>query len=441
MQTTTSGGRSALIPAAGLPLLYFGFAHLCLALALATLLVQPALPGPFFLHPQMIAVVHLVTLGWISGSILGAFYIVAPLALGVALRPGVVDRVAFGSFASGVAGMVAHFWLGEYHGMVWSALLVLVPVVLLACRFGAGASAAAAPWPVTLHVALAFVNMLAASVFGMVIGLNRLFGWFFWSPLSAAYAHAHLAAVGWALMMVVGLSYRLVPMILPAAMPAGASMAASAVLIQSGLAVLVVTLLAGSVWAAAGAALIVLGLVSFCLHVRWIVRRRRSAPAAMQGRDWATWQTHAAFVALLAATALGLVLALPVRNEPRALAAAWWYGTVGLVGFLSQIVLGMQGRLLPLHAWYRAFEAGGMRPPRRSAHERTSPALAFTVFTTWTFGVPLLAYGLAAGWTTAIAAGSATLLAGVVANAVQAALTVSLHHRAVAPREILARRV
>jgi hypothetical protein len=101
----------------------------------------------------------------------------------------------------------------------------------------------------------------------------------------------------------------------------------------------------------------------------------------------------------------------------------------------------MQGRLLPLHAWYRAFEAGGMRPPRRSAHERTSPALALTVLATWTVGVPLLAYGLAAGRTAAIAAGSAALLAGVVANAAQAALTVSLHHRAVAPREILARRV
>ena len=37
--------------------------------------------------------------------------------------------------------------------------------------------------------------------------------------MSAAFAHDHLAKIGWALMMAVGLSYRLLPIIVPAAMP------------------------------------------------------------------------------------------------------------------------------------------------------------------------------------------------------------------------------
>jgi hypothetical protein len=98
--------RRALLPAGGIPLLYFAFAHLCLALALAAIIVAPDLPAGFFHHPRMIAIVHLVTLGWISGSILRAFHIVGPLALRLPLRPGWRDRVACGSFAVGVAGMV-----------------------------------------------------------------------------------------------------------------------------------------------------------------------------------------------------------------------------------------------------------------------------------------------------------------------------------------------
>ena len=35
----------------------------------------------FFYHAWLIGLVHLVTLGWISFSILGTIYIVAPLAL------------------------------------------------------------------------------------------------------------------------------------------------------------------------------------------------------------------------------------------------------------------------------------------------------------------------------------------------------------------------
>src|SRR5262245_24017601 len=113
--------RRGLLPAGGIPLLYFAFAHLSLASALAVLLVRPDLPAGFFHHPRMIAIVHLVTLGWITSSILGAFYIVGPLALRMPLRPGWRDRVAFGSFAAGASGIVSHFWIGEYSGMAWSA--------------------------------------------------------------------------------------------------------------------------------------------------------------------------------------------------------------------------------------------------------------------------------------------------------------------------------
>jgi hypothetical protein len=31
----------------------------------------PGVPGRFFYHPRMVALVHLVTIAWLSGSILG----------------------------------------------------------------------------------------------------------------------------------------------------------------------------------------------------------------------------------------------------------------------------------------------------------------------------------------------------------------------------------
>lgn len=118
----------ALLPASGIPLLYFAFAHVCLALACAMLVVWPDLPGAYFFHPRMTAVVHLVTLGWISSSILGAFYIVGPLALRLPIRPGWLDRMGFVSFAAGTIGMVFSFWTGAYLGLAWSAVLVAASV-------------------------------------------------------------------------------------------------------------------------------------------------------------------------------------------------------------------------------------------------------------------------------------------------------------------------
>ena len=103
-EAESKAAASRLVPATGLPLLYFAFAHFCLALAFAALVVSPGLPAGFFHHPRMVALVHLVTLGWITSSILGAFYIVGPLALRMPLPAGPLDRLAFAGYAGGVAG-------------------------------------------------------------------------------------------------------------------------------------------------------------------------------------------------------------------------------------------------------------------------------------------------------------------------------------------------
>ena len=291
---------------------------------------------------------------------------------------------------------MGHFWIGEYSGMAWSAVLVAAAVLHVAVRAWLGLRGAPVPWPVKLHVALAFANMMLASLFGMLLGLNRIYGWFAWSPMSAAFAHAHLAAVGWAVMMVVGLSYRLIPMILPAEMPNRRSMAVSAVLLEIGTIGLAIALIARSDWTPIAAAIIIAGVASFVLQVRQIVGRKRPAPPALPRPDWSTWQTHLAFVWLLVAACTGLLLTLPLSSN-RIIDLGWIYGTAGLVGFLAQIVIGIQGRLLPLYGWYRQMESNHMRPPGRSAHTLASHGLARAVLVTWTIGVPSLVLGLTSG--------------------------------------------
>jgi hypothetical protein len=432
---STSGApaRSALLPAAGLPLVYFAFAHACFVLACTVLVLRPDLPGSFALHPRMAALVHLVTLGWISGSILGAFYIVGPLALRLPMRPGPIDRLVFVAFATGVILLVERLWTGTYHGIAWPAVLVMAAVLHVAVRAWIGLARAVVPWPVKLHVVLSFANMLAASVLGLVVGLNRVYGWYAWPPLSAAWAHAHLAAIGWAVMMVVGIGYRLIPMILPAAMPTRSTLAVSAVLLEAGVLVLAVALLQQSAWAIVGGLLVVGGFASFATQVHAMVGHRLPAPAALPRPDWATRQTHVALASVLIAAPVGLALLLPTPESWTG-RLAWIYGTFGLVGFLAQIVAGIQGRLLPMHAWYRAFEAGGLQPPTQSAHVLGSQALSKYTCITWGVGVPVLAAGLAAHVRPIIATGATILLAGVILNLAQGLHIVRAAQRAIADR-------
>jgi hypothetical protein len=157
-------------------------------------------------------------------------------------------------------------------------------------------------------------------------------------------------------------------------------------------------------------------LVSFVAQIRRTVRHRLPRPPALPRRDWSTWQAHASFVWLLVAAALGAALSVGVSDEHR-LTTMWSYGVAGLVGFLAQIVAGMQGRLVPLYAWYRAFAARGA-PPERAANALPSSGFAATIFACWTVGVPMLAWGLPRQHALLIRLGAISLSAGVGVGAV-----------------------
>ncbi len=400
-----------LNPSSALPLAYYGVAYAGFSAALLVLAADPSIPAGSFYQPRVVALVHLVTLAWLTGSILGSLYIVGPLALRTPMRSAKADWIAFGSFVLGTAGMVSHFWINTYDGMAWSALMVTGAVTWVGGRVLRGLDGSGMPWAVRLHVVLAFLNILAAAGFGMVIGFDRSRGFLSVSPLSAMFAHAHIAAIGWVTMLVIGLSYRLMPMMLPAEMPTGRLPALSAILMQSGLITLSVLLLMDSPFLWIGALIVVSGIASFVTRVRWMLGRRRSRPPALPGRDWSTWQVHMAFMWLLVAVAIGLVLSFGAPDDGR-LPLMWMYGIAGLVGFLAQIVVGMQGRLLPLYAWYRAYAAIGAPPPR-AANALPSARWTRSILLCWAIAVPLLMWGLPRAHLLVIRAGALVLLAGV----------------------------
>src|SRR5690606_2021817 len=123
-----------------------------------------------------------------------------------------------------------------------------------------------------------------------------------------------------------------------------------------------------------------------------------------------------AIVWLLIAIVVGVVLtAMPVGRAQFTL--AWIYGVAGFVGFIAQIIVGIQGRLVPLYAYYRAMAALDGEPPLRAANDLPTARFARPIFLLWTVGVPWLAFGLASGHLLSVRLASLVLLVGVVTGA------------------------
>ena len=409
----TSDERRERQPDRWLPVLYFSFAHLCLASALGIAVWDPRGIAGFYYHPQLIALVHLVTLGWISGSILGAIYMISPMALRTPLPARVVDRVAFWCFAIGTLGMVSHFWIEETWGMIWAGILVWSAFLIVAVRFLPRLARAPVPAEVRVHFVLAFMNILLAGGMGLAIGADKGVELLSGSSLHHVIAHAHLAAIGWATMMVMASGYRLIPMILPAALAQGRWVWSTAVVVETGVLGLVANLYRGARWSVPFGMLVILGIGIFLSRVVWMLRNRRPAPQALRRPDFGVLHVGYALLCLtLAATLGGAILIAPGAEwKP---AAAMVYGSLGLLGFLSQMVVGVASRLVPLYGWLRTFARSDFQIQPPSPHLTPSRPIQVLGFLLWVIGLPLITFGLAQSAATALRIGASLLLAAVL---------------------------
>ena len=411
------------VPARWVPLLYLAFAHASLATAFALIAADPRGAMGFYYHPHLVAIVHLVTLGWISGSILGALYIVCPLAFRTSLPAGVWDYVAFAAFAVGVTGMVAHFWIGALPGMVWASTLVVGAMAFVGSRVVAGLRHAPVPGEARLPVVLAFVNVMAAGAMGLLLGINKTAPFLPSSQLRGVGGHAHLAALGWATLMVMGAGYRLLPMILPAAMPRGPWPYAATLLTQMGAWGIFLGFLADERWVAPAAGVAAAGVGVFLSQVFWMARHRRPAPPERPRPDLSIGHAVQALAYLAVTCVIGLGLAFAPPSET-ALRWTMAYGTLGLVGFLAQMVVGVAGRLLPLYAWIWGFSDRDYKDSPPSLHGALPRLRQALVLLLWTAGVPSLAFALASGRFGLLRLAAAGLAAAVLIGGLNLAVAI-----------------
>jgi hypothetical protein len=163
-------------------------------------------------------------------------------------------------------------------------------------------------------------------------------------------------------------------------------------------------------------------VATFLGHVVGMLRHRRPPPSERPRPDLASALALLALAGLAVATILGLLLAIvPELDEASPLALA--YGAIALLGFLAQMVVAVQQRLLPLAAWLWAFAGAGyaaMPPSQHTAPGRLLPGLTFLG---WAMGPPLLAVALAREWHFGLRVAAVLLLLGTVTHALGLART------------------
>jgi hypothetical protein len=401
-----------------LPLSYLVTATVAFVLAaLAVPWLAPALAGHYY-QPRVLALTHTVTLGWITLTIMGASYQIVPIVLGRPIWSERLARWQLGLTATGIAGLVGHFFIAEWSGLLWSAGLVTFGVGLHLVNALLSVRGMAA-WTFTARlVALAHVGLALTALFGMLLGLDKVVRVLPGQLFPNLHAHVHLALLGWVLPMVIGVAARVYPMFLLAREPAGWPGRVQLWGIGLGVPAVVLGILASRVLLLAGALAVAAAVIAHGAWVHAMVRGRRR-PAL----DWGLRFVLSGTLALLPATVLGLALALDLLAGPRAALA---YAALALGGWASLTIAGMMLKIVPFLVWYRAYGPRAGREPVPSLPDLGWPAGERLAWGLLTLGFAVLAGALALGDATWIRGAGLLVAAGALAFA--ATLGRVLHH-------------
>ncbi|HTK47684.1 MAG TPA: hypothetical protein VL328_06895 [Gemmatimonadaceae bacterium] len=394
---------------------HFAAAILYLLVGSACLVwIAPDLAAGLYPQPRVAAVTHLFTLGWLTTTIFGALYQLLPVALGAAPRWPRLGHASFWSFVPGVAlfaGGIATGKTALHHAGIG---LLTVGIVLLVTNVVASLARSRARDVTWAGITIALAFLASTLVLGVVLLHNIHTGFLGEDRLRVLAVHLHVALVGWALVMIVGVSHRLLPMFLLAHNADTRWTKRALALLTVGVPVLgtgIATASGPLAWT--GGALLVAGVGCFVTQAAMFFRAR-----VRRKLDVGMRFVMLAVGFLLLATALGVtLLALGVAHTRLATA----YVLVGLLGGIVLYVVGHFYKIVPLLAWtvrYRDRLGRGAVPTVAATF---SARVAYAQLAAMTLGVAAMGGGTLAGHVHCVRAGAVVWSAGVLLFTVQIA--------------------
>lgn len=395
-------------PAIKLPLAFMLTGLLALMIGAIWMVFQPSMLASYHYNQYVIALTHLLVLGWICSIVMGAMYQLVPVALETRLFSEKLARWQFAFHFVGFIGMVWMFrtWNMKQVGHFGSLLTVGVGLFVfnIACTLRrvpkwnvtATAVTAALCWislTVLAGLSIATGKCVAESFdgsepakVGVVIGVLRPLAVLVsrFDAISAMHAHAHLGGVGFFTMLIVGVSYKLIPMFTLSEVQSQRRAGLSVALLNLGLAGSFATILLRSPWKFAFALVTITALVIYGWELRAILRARKRRTL-----DWGIRYFLTAVALLIPLSIMAVVLSWPgLQANPFLGQLENLYGFVGLMGVVTLAIIGMLYKIIPFLVWFGVYSKHIGRAQVPALADMYSPRLQMIGY--WSFLVALV---------------------------------------------------
>ena len=319
--------------------------------------------GGHHFHPKLLAITHLMALGWGTMMILGASHQLVPVLIESALYSEALAYISFVLGAIGIPLLVWAFldfrfdaWAIAGGGLVNAAVVAYLVNVYLSIVKSRVENVHA------IFVGTAAAWLFLTTFFGWLLMMNFTMDLFSRDSIYFLSLHAHMGIIGWFLLLVLGVGSRLIPMFLISKYANSKALWQVYWLANGGLILFIVVFFVDPLTPFYFLPLlaVLLAVILFARYCRIAYKKRIRRSVDEQIRV----SLLSVLMMTLPLLILIVVLALSLLNaeEPKLVLA---YGFSVFFGWLTAIILGMTFKTLPFIIWNKVYhqKAGAGKTP------------------------------------------------------------------------------
>ncbi len=390
---------------------HYIFGGLTLLIVSLLIVFHPEAFTQHFFNPKLLAISHLLALGWISMIIFGALYQLLPVILEVKLNSEVLAKFSFVLLSAGNILLALSFWRFSFdYLMIIAGSLIVGSVVLFVINILKTAYTTEKRIVERIYIISSAYWLLFTVSAGLTLALNLAHSFLKVSHIELLKLHAHAGIAGWFLQLIIGVSTRLLPMFMVTHNIKVRKLYFTFFAVNAGLIAGLFSLyLQFKPGIIASALLIVSGIIVYLLFLIDAYKKR-----VKKQLDIGMKQTALSYAILVIPLFLIFILLFDSRfsvtlTMPLSIA----YGSAIILGFITSLVMGQTYKTLPFIVWlkvYRGKVGKVILPlPKDLYFEKVAVAQ------TWIFaaGFAVLLSGISAALEKLVVAGGIILLLSV----------------------------
>lgn len=387
---------------------HFMIGAVVILLAVILLFFNPDSLTSHFFNAHLLALTHLVSLGWITMIIFGALYQLIPVILETRLFSETMAIISLLLLITGTILITSSFWYFNFgFPLLAGGSIILFSVILFVANLLGTSLQSEKKTIEKKFIVTSSIWLLLTCMAGLTLAFNFTFPFLSQSHLDLLKIHAHAGLVGWFIQLIIGVGSKLLPMFMVAHGMKITPLKIAYPAINSGLIIALISeffvFQAGVI---TGIILTLIGILSFLFFLAdaYRLRVRKNLDPGMK-------QSAIAFFALLIPIVLIVLIFAKQKLHTNFITI---YGFILITGFITSLILGQTYKTLPFIIWLKEYR--GKMGKSKIPLPKDLYTDASVLWQTWLFtgGFIIVATGVMLLQNLLIQAGAGFMISGLI---------------------------